>query len=103
MKFSEVSKTKEAIMSVLEKAVDEVLDQLQANQEIQAAANDTMPNLVPGLLDVKMVLDLPKHEGTNGEGFKIACNPIVMLKNVYLHEGIVDVRKEINSKKWSVK
>jgi len=95
MKYSEIAHLKKKMMTMLENAVDQCLNQLQANEHVQAAKAQIKANeeghagttdivdLQPGYFDAALALDFPKGYGTNGEGFVIVCNPVITLKDVY--------------------
>lgn len=94
MKYSEVSELKEKIMLSLSKAVNEMLDQLQYNELAQAARGEKNVNLQLGHFDAKLTMDLPKHYGSNGEGFHIICNPVVTInKDAYRNEDLIGSRE----------
>jgi hypothetical protein len=100
MKYSQVSETKSKIMQALEKAVDEMFDQLQANEFAQAVDNKNVyPNLEPGYLDAMLVMDFPKYCGSNSKGFHIICNPVVMLKkDTYYDKNLAKARSSLQEK-----
>lgn len=86
MKFSEVGNIKKKMMETLEKAVDEMLNQVQYNEFSQArVAFDEKTkiwsevNLKPTFFNAALVLEFPKYHGSNGEGFEVFCNPITEL------------------------
>ena len=101
MKYSEVAKIKETIMTTLEKVVDEMLNQIQSNELAQVLEEDKRVNdirikgeqvyhqnidLQPGYFDASLVIDFPECKGSNGKGFVIFCNPTVPLHDPYLNE-----------------
>lgn len=100
IKFSEISNVKSKIMESLEKAVNEMLDQLQANELMMAAdASNQYISLEPAYFDAKLVMDLPEHCGSNGKGFHIMCNAVVILKkDHYLNEDLQKSRYLLKEK-----
>lgn len=91
MKFSEIPEIKNKIMVALNKSVNEMLDQLQANELAMAGAKgDGNIDLEVGYFNAELVMDFPQYHGSNGEGFKIFCSPSVKIKpDFYLDEDLV--------------
>lgn len=98
MKYSEIAKLKATIMETLEKSVNELLDQVQANEQQQVLDEkervaeirrtgkivfEQPIDLQAGFLEAAIVLDFPEYQGSNGNGFVMFCNPIVSLKDSY--------------------
>jgi hypothetical protein len=101
MKYSEIAQIKETIMKTLEKSVDNMLDQVQADEFNQVLEEDDRVNKIrakgdnvskqiidlrPGYFDACIVIDFPKHIGSNGEGYIVFSNPTVPLRNHFLNE-----------------
>lgn len=82
MYFKQMVRAKEKIMTTLDKAIDEIFTQLEANEK--AALENSDPNskefidLQPDQLNVKFLLRIPVTNGTTSE-FSIYCNPVIKL------------------------
>jgi hypothetical protein len=98
MKYSQANELKAKIMRILENAVDNMFDQIQANEYWQAHeqlennnGGGTMRNvdLQPGYFDAKLWLDFPAGVGSNNKGFEMASNPTLTIKEgIYATQGL---------------
>jgi hypothetical protein len=102
MKFSQVNECKSKIVNALNKAVNEMLDQLQANELSNAANGQNMiVDLVPGYFEAKLAFHFPAHNGTNGDKpWHIVCHPVVFLKrDAYSDEELKELQEDLKAKR----
>lgn len=104
MLYTEMNKTKQQIMAKLEQSVDNMFEQLQANElgQQRILPTEAIANLQVGTFEAYLIFDIPRHLGTNSwtdnKSWTIYCNPTYQFDEYrYISKYKMTVRKQSDS------